>query len=131
MTQTIRKIDSEKSTEANHDYINRVQRDGANLVYDATLDTLFIEIGGPGGALSEHMTDNVMMCIDPDSLQIVGIEILDFLEDFLPNNRLVAPLVREFPIRKGEDFETNPRRTEVYSLHRVHRRAYNSLTDHL
>ncbi|MDP7264207.1 MAG: hypothetical protein QGH39_01460, partial [Candidatus Thermoplasmatota archaeon] len=41
-----------------------------------------------------------------DSLQIVGIEILDFLEDFLPNNRLVALLVREFPIRKGEDFET-------------------------
>lgn len=105
MTQEIRFIDPERLLEANRDYLERIERDGLRAVYDGTLDTLFIEIGGPKEGLSEHLADNVMLRIDPDTLQIIGLEILDFLADFLPHNRLLKEMVEYWGIREGEDAE--------------------------
>ena len=75
-------IDQEQFREAHRDYIKRIEKDGLKAIYDATLDTLFIEIGGPKEALTEHLVDNIMIRIDPASLEVVGFEILDFLDDF-------------------------------------------------
>lgn len=104
MGQKIRHIDPDKLWQANADYIERIERDGVSVVYDATLDTLFIEFGGPKEALSEHAKDNIMLRIDPETLQIVGYEIVDFLSDFLPHNRLVGEMVREWGLEGGKDF---------------------------
>jgi hypothetical protein len=105
MSRTLRNIDPDELLDANRQYIDRVEREGLYAVYDATLDTLFLEIGGPGEALSEHLVDNVMVRVDPETLHIVGLEILDFFADFLPNNRLVAQAISQLELRKGEDSE--------------------------
>ena len=103
MTEEPLHIDPDRFLEANRDYISRIEKTGVQVVYDAALDTLFIEFGGPRQALSEHLADNIMLRIDPKSLEIVGCEILDFFSDFLPNHRLVANLVAEFGLQKGKD----------------------------
>ena len=105
MTQEIRFIDQDRLLEANRDYLERIERDGFRAVYDGTLDTLFIEIGGAKEGLSEHLADNVMLRINPESLQIIGLEILDFLADFLPHNRLFREMAGDFGIQEGEDAE--------------------------
>lgn len=76
-----------------------------SAVYDATLDTLFIEIGGPQEALSEHVIDNVMVRVDPETLEVVGLEILDFLDDFVPSNRLVREEVESWDLQRDSDSE--------------------------
>ena len=101
MTEEIRFLDPDEMMKANQDYISRMEREGLDAVYDATLDTLFIEIGGPKEALSEHLADNIMIRVDPDTLRIEGLEILDFFEDFLPNNRLAQSLVQDLELRQG------------------------------
>ena len=103
MTQEIRFIDPDALMEANRDYIDRIEQQGLNAVYDATLDTLFVEFGGPKEALSEHLADNIMLRVDPKTLRIEGLEIIDFFEDFLPSNRLVRELVSDLGLRQGQD----------------------------
>ena len=103
MTQEIRFIDPDELVEANRDYIERIEREGLNAVYDATLDTLFIDIGEPKEALSEHLADNIMIRVAPDSLRVGGLEILHFFEDFLPNNRLVRELIIDLGLIEGQD----------------------------
>ena len=65
----------------------------------------FLEIGGPKEALSEHLVDNVMVRIDPETLEIVGFEVLDFFSDFLPNNRLMHQAVTDLGLEEGVDSE--------------------------
>jgi hypothetical protein len=96
-------IDPDKLSAANKDSVDRIEREGVHLVYDATLDTLFIEFGGPKEAVSEHVVDNIMLRIEPETLQIVGCEILDFFSDFVPNNRLVRDMISDLGLRAGKD----------------------------
>ena len=103
MPQEIRHIDPDKLLEANKDYIDRIEREGVILVYDATLDTLFIEFGGPKEAVSEHVVDNIMLRIEPETLQIVGCEILDFFSDFIPNHRLFRDMIGDLGLQEGKD----------------------------
>jgi hypothetical protein len=76
---------------------------GVDIVYDAPLDTLFVEIGGPKEALSEHVVDNIMVRVEPDTLEIVGVEILEFFSDFLPSNRLFEESIHNMGFVKGVD----------------------------
>ena len=105
MAQDTFQFDTERFKEANKDYMGRIEREGLKAIYDATLDTLFVEIGEPKEALTEHVVDNVMVRINPDSLQIVGFEILDFLDDFLPENRLVREALRDWNLSRTSDSE--------------------------
>jgi uncharacterized protein YuzE len=97
------KFDFDNFKESNRNYLDRIQKQGLAALYDATLDTLFIEIGGPKAALSEHLLDNIMVRIDPDTLEIVGFEILDFLDDFLPQNRIIREACRGWDLRRDSD----------------------------
>ena len=96
-------FDAERFKEANLDYLDRIEKEGLTAIYDATLDTLFLEIGGARQALTEHMVDNIMIRVDPESFQIVGLEILDFLDDFLPANRLVREALRDWQLKRDSD----------------------------
>lgn len=98
-------FDPARFKEANRDYLDRVDKEGVNAAYDATLDTLFIEIGGPQEALSEHLLDNILFRVEPDSLRVVGFEILDFLDDFLPNNRLFREAFSDWKLSRDSDSE--------------------------
>ena len=103
MIQGIRFIDPQDLLDANKDYLERIERDGLQAVYDAKLDSLFVELGGPKEALSEHLVDNIMIRVEPDTLRIVGLEILDFFSDFLPHNRLFVEMVGELKLQEGKD----------------------------
>jgi hypothetical protein len=103
MAQNTLQFDAGKFKDANRDYIARIEREGLFAIYDATLDTLFLEIGGPREALTEHIWDNVMVRIDPETLEVVGLEILDFLEDFVPNNRLVRDAISGWGLKRDTD----------------------------
>ena len=103
MAQNPRYIDPDRLWQANKDLVNLIERDGVDVVYDSTLDTLFVEFGGPKEALSEHAVDNIMIRIDPDTLRMVGFEILDFFSDFLPHNRLFQAAVQDLGLREGMD----------------------------
>ena len=103
MTLNPRRIDQDQFMAANRDYVTRIEKEGVQVVYDATLDTLFVEFGGPKRAISEHAVDNIFLRIDPITLEIVGCEVVDFLDDFVPGNRLVAELVTKSGLKRGED----------------------------
>ena len=103
MIAGIRHIDPDEPLEPNKNYLDRIEREGPDLVYDATLDTLLIEFGGPKEALGEHVVDNIMLRIEPENLQIVGCEILDFFADFLPNHHLFRDMISVFELREGKD----------------------------
>ena len=98
-------FDFQRFKESNKDYLDRIQKGGINAIYDAALDTMFIEIGGPAEALSEHLIDNIMVRIDPETLKIVGFEILDFLDDFLPANRMIREACRGWQLDRNYDSE--------------------------
>ncbi len=103
MAHEVRHIDPDKLLDANRDYLARVERDGLYAVYDSALDILVVEFGGPKEALSEHVLDNIMIRIDPDTLEIVGVEILDFFSDFLPNNRMFREAIGGLELYEGQD----------------------------
>ena len=85
--------------------MQRIEKEGLAAIYDATLDTLFIEIGGPREALTEPLIDNMMIRIDPSTLEMVGLEIQDFLDDFVPANRIVRELIKGWSIDRQGDGE--------------------------
>ena len=105
MTEDVFEIDAAKFLEVNRDYMQRIEKEGLAAIYDATLDTLFIEIGGPREALTEPLIDNMMIRIDPTTLEMVGIEIQDFLDDFVPANRIVRELIKGWSIDRQGDGE--------------------------
>lgn len=105
MAQDTFHIDQERFKAANQNYMDRIEVEGLKAIYDATLDTLFIEIGEPQEALTEHIADNIMIRINPVSLQIVGMEILDFLDDFLPANRIAREALRDWKLTRNSDSE--------------------------
>ena len=103
MVDNARGIDSQLLWEANKDYLHRMKSQGVDIVYDAPLDTLIVEIGGPKEALSEHVVDNIMVRVEPDTLEIVGVEILEFFSDCLPSNRLIEESIHNMGFVKGVD----------------------------
>ena len=105
MTEDVFEIDAAKFLEVNRDYMQRIEKEGLAAIYDATLDTLFIEIGGPREALTEPLIDNMMIRIDPSTLEMVGLEIQDFLDDFVPANRIVRELIKGWSIDRQGDGE--------------------------
>ncbi len=82
-------ISDRKVALANKDFMGRVSREGLILAYNEDADLMSIIIGTPQEAITEPLLDNVLYRIDPDTLKIVGFEILDFKSDFLPHNRLM------------------------------------------
>jgi hypothetical protein len=62
---------------ANDDLAERMNALGVTTVYDADLDTLFTRIGPPVEALTESIDDHIGLRVDPDTLKIVGWEILE------------------------------------------------------
>ena len=99
------RVDPVKFFNANKDYLQRMQRDGLFAAYDSALDTLFLEIGKTREAITDPFADNLMVRIDPETLEIVGLEIHDFMDDFLPANRLVREIMADWMPNRNEDNE--------------------------
>ena len=56
---------------------------GMTLKYDEHADVLYISLGKPSPAVSEEVTEGVLMRRDPKTKRLVGVTILDFRTSFL------------------------------------------------
>lgn len=76
--------------ERNRDLGERVGQLGLTLTYDDAEDTLTLTIGKPQEAVTESVDNRLFFRLDPETLAIVGIEVLNFRTlhkdrpDFLP-----------------------------------------------
>ena len=52
------------------------------LFYDTEGDVLYISIGEPRRAISEELGDDVLLRIDPDTGEIVGLTVLNLSARF-------------------------------------------------
>lgn len=80
-------IDSSEVALKNLDLSQRVLAEGITFAYHQANDVLVVTIGHPSEAITEPLLDNIFYRTDPETLKIVGIEIVEFKRDFLPNNR--------------------------------------------
>lgn len=83
-----------KVRQANFDLSDRMEEEGLTLSYDPEGDVLSIIIGEPREAITEPMVDDIMYRIDPETLKIVGFEIVQFQADFLYHNKVVRKMVK-------------------------------------
>ena len=74
---------------ANSSWRLRVRHELQDYQYDQDADILYIAYGKPREAFSmplDNSEDDIYLRIDPDTHEIVGIEIMNFREVFLDNH---------------------------------------------
>jgi hypothetical protein len=64
------------------------------LKYDRAVDVLYCSFGDPTPALSVEHEDGVVVRLNPDTEEIVGITVVDFFKRFAekPNEAVSVPL---------------------------------------
>jgi uncharacterized protein YuzE len=53
-----------------------------NLFYDKKGDVLYISIGSPRKAVSQEMDDDILLRVDTETREVVGLTVLNFAERF-------------------------------------------------
>lgn len=53
-----------------------------NLFYDKKGDVLYISIGSPRKAVSQEMDDDILLRLDTETHEVVGLTVLNFVERF-------------------------------------------------
>lgn len=91
--------------QANYDLLDRIEREGIALYYNHEADTLSLVIGEPREGVTEPMIDDIFCRLDPESLKVIGVEIVAFRRDFLRKNKIArkvfSPVIQEL-VEKGE-----------------------------
>ena len=90
--EEVRPLDIEDIRRANFDLGERVESEELSLDYNPEADVLTITVGEPRSAITEPWLDDILYRVDPDTLKIVGIEIVAFFSDFIRKNKLVKKL---------------------------------------
>jgi hypothetical protein len=91
-------LDMSQVARLNGDLLQRLVEEGLTITYDEDGDTLFLTIGRGVPALTEFVTYGIHVRIEPESLRIVGVDILQFRKRFLANNELIR-------VTCGADFD--------------------------
>ncbi|MBM3942069.1 MAG: DUF2283 domain-containing protein [SAR202 cluster bacterium] len=94
--EEVKPLDTEEIRRANVDLADRIEAERVTLDYNPEADVLTITIGEPQVAITEPLFDDIMYRVDPDTLKIVGIEIVAFFGDFVRRNKLVRKLLRGY-----------------------------------
>lgn len=81
-------LDMQQVARLNDGLLQRLIHEGVTLTYDEDGDSLFLTIGMGVPALTEHFVYGIYIRIEPESLRIVGVDILQFRSRFLANNEL-------------------------------------------
>lgn len=117
--EEVRPLDTEEIRRANFDLAERIEAETITLDYNPEADVLTITIGEPTPAITEPLFDDIMYRIEPDTLKIVGIEIVAFFGDFVRRNKLVRKLLRGYleQLRPGttDIVVTDPQNKEFLS----------------
>lgn len=86
-------IDETNLIEANTDFMARVAAVGIDLIYDEDGDILLVTFGEPQEATSEPTSfDWLYVRISPETLEIVGLDVLQFRRRVLANNEIVRQM---------------------------------------
>ena len=64
------------------------------MKYDATADVLYCSLGEPRLAISEEQDEGIVVRKDPETEQVVGMTVIDFVKRFSerPDTKLSFPL---------------------------------------
>lgn len=82
-------LDMKVVARANADLISKLDEHEVTVAYDEDADTMWITIGDPVPCLSEQVTDDFYIDIEPESLRIVGVTITQFVNRWMKNNEFV------------------------------------------
>jgi uncharacterized protein YuzE len=71
------------------------------VLYDKESDVLYLSIGDPRPAISREIGDDVLLRVDPDTEEVVGLTILNLSARFAsistPQSLPVEMMLRELP----------------------------------
>jgi uncharacterized protein YuzE len=81
--EQVRALDLEEIRKANHDLAERMTTEKVMLAYNPEADVLSITVGTPRPALTEPVGGDVMYRVDPDTLKILGFEIVAFFGHYM------------------------------------------------
>ena len=116
--EEVRPLDIEDIRRANFDLGERVESEELSLDYNPEADVLTITVGEPRSAITEPLLDDILYRVDPDTLKIVGIEIVAFFSDFVRKNKLVRKLFKNYleELHSGATglIVTDPRDRELF-----------------
>ena len=96
-------INADRLLAANRDIFGRIEELGLAAIYDDVLDTLFIEIGGPRKATNVHVDEDIMLRIDPTTMEVVAAEIPLYQKGFVRDRRTLANYIEELGVRDGRE----------------------------
>ena len=66
--------------------------------YDARADVLYLSIGNPREAVCLEPEEGILVRVEPDTNNVVGLTIIDFLYRFKGKNRLILPILAQLDI---------------------------------
>ena len=92
----IEPISFEEIRKANFDLGERIEAEGVTFDYNPEADVVSIIIGKPADAVTEPLIDDIMYRLDPETLKVVGVEIVTFFSDFLRKNKVARKLMRGY-----------------------------------
>ena len=87
--------------------------------YDRTSDTYFVFLyGAPEPSISLDVTDTMYALLDPETEDLIGIQIEAFQQKYVPAHPWVAPLLDRFG-KASADEDTENSDAEIASHHRA------------
>ncbi|MBI4197722.1 MAG: DUF2283 domain-containing protein [Chloroflexi bacterium] len=81
--EQVRALDLEEIRKANHDLAERMTTEKVMLAYNPEADVLSITVGTLRPALTEPVGGDVMYRVDPDTLKVLGFEIMAFFGHYM------------------------------------------------
>ena len=70
----------------NSDLAERLEASSLRVSYDEEFDIFMLTIGEPQPAITEEIVDGLQLRLEPDSLKLLGFEILRFKSRYLKAN---------------------------------------------
>ena len=89
-------LSAEAIKKANFDLGDRLEVEEIKLEYNPEADVLVITIGDPVPAITEPVIDDIMYRVEPDTLKVVGVEIVAFFSDFVRHNKIARKLLKGY-----------------------------------
>ncbi len=89
---------SSRFLEANQDILDRIEQFGMDVIYDDVLDTVFIEIGGPKKAFNVPIDEDIMLRIDPTTMEVVAAEIPLYLAGVVRDRPQFAKFIADLRV---------------------------------
>lgn len=75
--------------------MDKPQLNEMNLSFDPKADVLYCSFGEPREALSVEMDDGVVLRLNPDTDEVVGFTVVDFLKRSMKAHTISLPMGKQ------------------------------------